>query len=136
LPEDLVALAGGADRLRLVLEDFFGRVFEDLMIGFLFAGKDRIRLVDKELELALAALGADVPYTGRPIREVHRALPILGGHFLRRQQLLRETMHDHSVPAAVAEALLRHNDSLRPLVTADEGSECRHDRATGDGRGS
>jgi hypothetical protein len=45
----------GADKLRAVIEDFYARIFDDVMIGFLFAGKDRRRLIDKEYELTVDA---------------------------------------------------------------------------------
>jgi hemoglobin len=109
--------AGGAQRLRRILVDFYDRVFADVMIGFLFRGKDRTRLVEKELELTLAAMGAEVGYTGRPLREAHAAVPILGGHFDRRQQILRETCDDQGLPAEVRDFWLAHNESLREQVT-------------------
>ena len=120
-----IAEGGGAQEIRRVLEEFYERVFADLMIGFLFRGKDRHRLVEKELELTLEALGADVPYTGRPLRAVHAPLPILGGHFLRRLQILREVMAEHGLPRPVQEAWIRHSEALRDQVTADRGSDCR-----------
>jgi hemoglobin len=119
----------GGDRLRRVLEDFYDRVLSDPMIGFLFVGVDRDRLVQREWEFTARLLGARVPYTGRSMPEAHAASPILGGHFLRRQQLLREVLAAHDVPAAVSEAWLAHNDTLRPQVTADRGSECSHERS-------
>jgi hemoglobin len=119
----------GPDALRVILEDFYHRVFADPMIGFLFSGSDRERLVQKEWELSAAMLGGPVRYTGRPMRQAHARSPILGGHFARRQQILRETLTDHGVADEVAAEWLRHNDRLRPQVTADAGSECSHSRA-------
>ena len=79
----------GGPALRRVLEDFYDRVFADTMIGFLFAGKNKQRLVQKEWEMAARMLGADeVAYTGRSIPEAHARSPILGGHFERRLQIL------------------------------------------------
>lgn len=120
----------GGDRLRAVIEDFYERVFSDVMIGFLFFGKDKQRLIDREWEFTASFLGAsDVRYTGRPIRAAHAASPILGGHFDRRLQILRDAMAAHEVPAAVREAWIQHTLSLRSQVTADRGSECDHDLA-------
>jgi hemoglobin len=120
--------AGGAPALRRVLEDFYARVFDDPMIGFLFAGKDRARLVEKELELMMAALGADVVYSGRPLEAVHKRLPIFGGHFDRRMQLLRETLADHDLPRDVQDAWLEHAASLRDQVTTMGPGDCEPER--------
>lgn len=120
----------GGDRLRAVLEDFYDRVFADTMIGFLFTGKDRARLVDKEWELAARMLGAgDVRYSGRPMREAHARVAILGGHFDRRVQLLRNVLADHRIDPEVVDTWIGHTLALRAQITADRGSECDHEAA-------
>lgn len=116
----------GAEALRAVLVDFYDRVFADVMIGFLFVGKDKQRLIDKEYELAARMLGADVEYTGRPIREAHAASPILGGHFERRRQILEDVLADHGVDPEVRAAWVKHTLALRSQVTKDRGTECDH----------
>ena len=82
----------GADALRAVVTDFYDRVFRDAMIGFMFQGKDKQHLIDREYELVAALLGAPgVTYTGRPMRVAHAQHTIFGGQFERRLQILRET---------------------------------------------
>ena len=122
---ELHELAGGPTKLRAVLEDFYDRVFDDAMIGFFFKGKDKVRLVEKELEFALRALGAEVEYTGRPIAEAHAEHHIMGGQFGRRLQILKETMREHGLPSEVVEAWVEHTERLRGLVTKDRAGECR-----------
>ena len=115
----------GETKLRAVITDFYSRVFGDVMIGFLFEGKDRQRLIDKEYEFTAHFLGADVKYTGRPMRTAHAQSPIFGGHFERRLQILRETLRDHAVDPGVAQAWIDHTLALRSQITADKGSECK-----------
>jgi hemoglobin len=115
----------GAEKLRAVITDFYHRVFGDLMIGFLFEGKDQQRLIDKEWEFTAHFLGADVPYTGKPMRQAHANSPIFGGHFERRLQLLRHAMAAHEVDAEVARVWIEHQQALRAQITVDRGSECR-----------
>ena len=118
----------GGDRLRAVLTDFYERVFADPMIGFLFAGKNKHRLIQKEWEMTARLLGAsEVEYTGRPMPEAHARSPILGGHFERRLQILADTLADHGVDPEVRDAWLGHTRALRPQVTADLGSDCDHE---------
>lgn len=115
----------GADPLRAVIADFYDRIFRDVMIGFMFAGKDKRHLIDREWELAAALLGAKgVTYTGRPMRTAHAQHTIFGGHFERRLQLLRETMRDHAVDPDVQQVWIDHTLSLRAQITRDRGSEC------------
>jgi hemoglobin len=121
----------GAERLRAVIEDFYARIFDDVMIGFLFAGKDRARLIDKEYELTARLLGAEVAYTGKPMREAHARSPILGGHFERRLEILRQTIAAHDVDPEVRDAWIEHTLALRAQITPDKGSECKDSEAAG-----
>jgi truncated hemoglobin YjbI len=116
----------GEVALRAVITDFYGRVFGDVMIGFMFQGKDRKHLIDREYELTAALLGAPgVTYTGRPLRAAHAQHTIFGGQFERRLQILRETLRDHAVDPEVQQAWIDHQLSLRGLITRDQGSECK-----------
>lgn len=120
----LAERAGGAAAIRAVLTDFYDHVFDDVMIGFLFRDADKTRLIEKECEHTLVALGADLVYTGRPIDAVHRPLPIMGGHFMRRRKLLADAIARAGLPDDVRDAWMAHNDALRPLVTPDRSGEC------------
>ena len=122
----------GEPKLRAVLADFYDRVFADVMIGFMFQGKDKQHLIDREYEMTAKMLGAShVAYTGRPMRTAHAAHTIFGGHFERRLQILRETLADHAVDPDVQREWLDHTLALREQITRDKGSECKD---TGEGR--
>jgi hemoglobin len=114
----------GTEPLRAVIADFYDRVFRDVMIGFMFQGKDKQHLIAREHELVAALLGANVKYTGRPMRAAHAQHTIFGGHFERRLQILRETLRDHAVDPEVQQAWIDHSLSLRSQITRDRGSEC------------
>ncbi len=116
----------GAEKLRAVIADFYDRVFGDVMIGFLFQGKNKQHLIDREVEFTAGFLGGkEIKYTGRPMREAHAQSPIFGGHFERRLQILREAMADHAVDPEVQRVWLDHSYALRPQITTDKGSECK-----------
>jgi hemoglobin len=119
----------GPDRLRAVVVDFYDHVFSDPMIGFHFAGKDKARLIEKEYELAARMLGADIPYTGRTMREVHSRIQILGGQFDRRLQILKNVLAAHAIDPEVQACWIDHTVAMRSQITADRGSECDHDAA-------
>src|ERR1051325_1293198 len=122
----------GPDALRAVLTDFYARVFADVMIGFLFRGKDRQHLIDREYELTAALLGApNITYRGRPMRTAHAQHTIFGGQFERRLQILRETLRDHAVDPEVQQAWIDHQLALRGQITRDQGSECKDTSAAG-----
>jgi hemoglobin len=116
----------GEAKLRAVIADFYDRVFRDVMIGFMFQGKDKQHLIDREYELAARMLGAShVTYTGRSMRTAHAQHTIFGGHFERRLQILRETMADHAVDPDVQRIWVEHTQALRSQITRDQGSECK-----------
>jgi hemoglobin len=119
---------GGEGALRAIIDRFVDRVFEDAMIGFFFAQASRERIKDKEFEFAAQHLGGPFQYTGRPLQTAHARHPIMGGHFMRRYQILSETLSEFGVPNAVREHWLAHTEKLRPAITQQRGSECRHDQ--------
>jgi hemoglobin len=114
----------GGDRLRAVVDDFYERVFADPMIGFLFDGKNKERLIRKEWELVAALLGAPIGYSGRSMAEAHAHVPITTGHFDRRLVLLEETLEAHHVDPDVRRRWLDHALSLRERLTSDPDQSC------------
>jgi len=117
--EPLLSRIGG-ETLRAVIADFYDRVFADVMIGYMFEGRDKQRLIDKEWELTARFLGGEDRYTGKPIREAHAPLKIFVGQFDRRLQILKNTLRDHQVDPAVAEAWIDHQIALRDQVIAGD----------------
>lgn len=114
----------GPERLRSVIRDFYERVFADTMIGFLFAGKNKERLIAKEWELVAALLGGPARYSGRTMSEAHRRVPITGGHFDRRLVLLEEAMEAHQVDPEVRRRWLDHARALRGQLIYDPDNSC------------
>ena len=121
---DLISRAGGERALRRIIDDFYHRVFSDLMIGFYFRNSDRERLVQKELELVLSLLDPARKYTGADLRRAHAPHRIQGGHFDRRMQLLRDAIADAGLDAEVENVWLTHAEGLRSLITGDPRGRC------------
>jgi truncated hemoglobin YjbI len=115
----------GEAKLRAVLTDFYDRVFRDVMIGFMFQGKDKQHLIEREYEMTAKMLGANVEYRGQPLRTAHARHTIFGGHFERRTQIMREAMADHDVDPELRQIWLDHTNALRAQITRDQGSECK-----------
>lgn len=120
---------GGEPVLRRIIERFVDRVFDDVMIGFLFRTARRERVKQKEYEHAAEHLGAGVAYTGRTLEEAHRAHAIMGGQFNRRLVILKETLEAFQVPEHVKQHWLQHAESQRSRIIGDAGNECDPDQA-------
>ena len=115
---------GGEAVLRAIIERFVDRLFDDLMIGYLFRAADRERVKAKEYEFAARHLGAEVAYTGRAVKEAHRAHRITGGQFMRRLQILKETLAAFQVPPEVSEHWIAHTLSLQAEITDNALDQC------------
>jgi hemoglobin len=124
MAEVLYDKLGGEVKLRAIIDSFIDRVFDDRMIGFFFRNADRARIKEMEYQLAANYLGAGVEYRGRPLDKVHANHPIMGGHFERRRQILKETLEFYQVAEEIKSAMLLHTDRLRPLITPESGSDC------------
>jgi hemoglobin len=122
--ESLFEALGAEANLRAIIERFVDRIFDDVMIGYLFRAADRQRIKDKEFEFAARHLGAQLTYTGRPLAEAHRAHRITGGQFMRRLQILKETLAEHQVPAEIREHWLNHTLALQAQITNNALDEC------------
>jgi len=122
--QSLFEQLGGESKLREIIDAFIDRVFEDRMIGFFFHNANRARIKEMEYQLIANFLGADIEYKGKPLQQTHAKHPIMGGQFARRRQILKETLEAYRVPESIEEAWLQHTDSLRPLITAQKGSDC------------
>lgn len=115
---------GGQAALQAIIARFVDRMFDDIMIGYLFRAADRERVKAKEYEFAARHLGAKISYTGRPIAEAHRAHRITGGQFMRRLQILKETLAAFQVPAEVSQHWLTHTLSLQAEITDNALDQC------------
>jgi hemoglobin len=124
LTDSLFQRAGGHAVVHAIIERFVRRMRRDIMIGFLFEKVDEKNLIQREFEFTARFLGAEMNYTGRPIAQVHAPLRIMGGHFDRRRQILKEEILSEGIDTAVASAWLEHVDRLRPVVTGHAPGEC------------
>ena len=116
---------GGEPKLRVIVDDFVDRCFDDVMIGFMFQRASRDRIKRFEYQHAAEHLGGPVRYGGRPLGEAHGPHRIFGGQFARRRQILIETLRDHGVADDIIDAWIAHQDTLRALITKDQASNCQ-----------
>ncbi len=117
-------ILGGEAALRAIIDGFVDQVFADRMIGFFFRNADKARIKEMEFQLAAGFLGAKIEYSGQPLDQVHRKFPIMGGHFARRRQILKESLEAHGVADDIMNLWLDHTDALRPLITPQSDSGC------------
>jgi truncated hemoglobin YjbI len=115
---------GGEAGLRRVLQALYDRLFDDPMIGFFFAGKNKAELIEHQLWFTARFLGGPSRYEGRSLPDAHAPLPILPAHFDRRHTILKEVLDAESVPQAVEDEWLRVDQSLKHAIVKS-GEEAR-----------
>lgn len=84
---------GGEPALEQILDLFYKKMQEDILIGFFFLGKDIRHIAQQQRKFLMRAWGVQRTYDGKPPATAHITLPpILQGHFDRRLVLLKETL--------------------------------------------
>lgn len=121
---NLFTQLGGEVPLRAIMAEFVAAMTTDPMIGFFFAGVDHARLLEREYQFTAGFLGANVAYTGRPLRATHAAARIMGGQFDRRKKLLSQVLQRHGLPDDLRAAWLAHVEALRGQITGQSGAQC------------
>jgi truncated hemoglobin YjbI len=117
---------GGQAQVRAVLTSLYDALFTDPIVGFLFRGKNKQRIVEQQVALTCAFLGGPERYEGVPLPQAHASLPLLAGHFDRRHRLLEQALVSHGVPVEAQVAWLRADEGLRlSVLGAGEGARER-----------
>ena len=114
----------GAEKLEAILQTFYQRCFDDLMIGHFFFSKDHNELLRHQLAFTSSMLGGPRAYEGRPLPQIHRAFPIRPAQFARRQVILKETMREFGVSPEVEKAWMEKEENLRDLIMPNKEA-CR-----------
>ncbi|MFT7521424.1 MAG: hemoglobin [Kiritimatiellia bacterium] len=115
-------LIGGDVVLERVVRQFVRRFVDDMIIGYLFVGRDYERIVKHEVEHAAGLLGGPSAYSGRPLTTVHRPLRINKGHFRRRLALVRLILRKNSVDEGIIERWIEADERLIDSITT--GQDC------------
>ena len=106
------------EEVRTCLRALYTRMKADRMVGFFFEGRDLDAIVEGQVALVVAMLGGPARYTGTPLPEAHRSLPLLPGHFDRRHTLLREVLAAEGVDEKVSAAWLEADAAWRRAILA------------------
>lgn len=89
---------GEAAGLERILQDFYQRLTQDIIVGYFFDNKDLQHIISQQKAFLMRAMGATRSYSGKPPAKAHLELPpIWKGHFDRRLRILEETLRDHGL---------------------------------------
>jgi truncated hemoglobin YjbI len=103
--------------LEKILQRFYEKMSQDLLIGFFFEGHDVQHIALMQKSFLMKTWGASASYSGRSPADAHSKLPpILKGHFDRRLVLLAETLREFQVEERFVEVWVRFEGSFRRAV--------------------
>ena len=111
--ESIYAQIGGHEALEAVVADFYDRVLAYDELAVFFSGTNMARLKGKQIEFFAAALGGPEPYTGAPMRQVHKGRGITGHHFTLVAIHLADSLAAAGVPDPTIEQILAAISPLR-----------------------
>jgi hemoglobin len=92
---------GGAEAVRVAVDQFYDRVLADPELAGYFASTDMARLKAHQRSFIAAAIGGSEVYRGRPMKDVHAPLRIQPAHFDRVVGHLVDTLAALGVPEPV-----------------------------------
>jgi hemoglobin len=113
---------GGQEALEVVVEDFYCRVLEDDHLSGFFAGTNMRRLKGKQVEFFAAALGGPRPYTGAPMKQVHKGRGITMHHFNLVAGHLKDSLTAAGVPEATIADILAAIAPLAADIASDHAT--------------
>ena len=116
----LFSSIGGEPALENILERFYQKMSQDLLIGYFFDHHDVRAIARKQKEFLMRAWGITPSYSGKAPADAHKALPqILRGHFDRRLVLLAETLREFKVSETDITLWVSFEDKFRDGIVTD-----------------
>ena len=107
---------GGRGALTAAVDDFFGRLLADPVLGPFFPHGVGARHRAYLVTILGEALGGPERYRGRDIGEAHQGLAITDAHFDRTAGHLHDTLIGLGVPRDLADYIVGIVAGLRPAV--------------------
>jgi truncated hemoglobin YjbI len=107
---------GGRGALTAAVDDFFGRLLADPVLGPFFPHGVGARHRAYLVTILGEALGGPERYRGRDIAEAHRGLGITDAHFDLAAAHLYDTLDGLGVPRHLSDQIVRIVAGLRPAV--------------------
>lgn len=120
----LLQRLGGAEVILQVHLSFYSTIFNHPWLGEFFYGKSQTALAKKQTSFMVACLGGNEGYQGETPATAHMHMYITREMLLEREQLLRNAIHEHGIPPALAEEWLEVDRSFWGAIEKGSAEEC------------
>lgn len=117
--QTLFEAVGGLPSLRRVHKIFYDKVYAHPWLGKFFAGHNQASIEARQTKFMAEKMGGDVEYYGKDMDIAHRHMFITQELFDLRSQLLRESLLEANVPAALAKRWLKIDSAFRRQIVKD-----------------
>lgn len=108
---------GGESGLEAILDSFYNKMAQDILIGYFFTGKDLKKIARMQKAFLMKAWGISQAYTGKFPAQAHKHLPdILKGHFDRRLVILRQTLQEFKISSEWIDVWVKFESGFRKAV--------------------
>lgn len=108
---------GGEPALQQILDSFYAKMSQDVLIGFFFTGKDIKHIAQQQKAFLMKAWGVTSSYQGKSPATAHEKLPpILAGHFDRRLVILAETLRAFKIDENSIDTWVGFENKFRQAV--------------------
>jgi hemoglobin len=111
---------GGFAKVRLIVSEFYDRIFDSDQLRPYFEHIDVPRLIDHQTKFVSALMGGPAAFTNDHLSRAHSRLGITHAEYDEMAELFRETLEDFDVPDADVDRLHAHLLSLREHVMGGE----------------
>jgi hemoglobin len=116
LKQTLFERVGGFAQVRLIVSEFYDRMFDSDRLRPYFEGIDLRRLMDHQTKFVSALMGGPASFTNDHLRRAHKHLGLTVGEVEEMAEIFRETLEDFELPEADVERMHAHVLSLQEYV--------------------
>ncbi len=114
---DPISRLGGFQQLITILDEFYTRLLDDILIGYIFKPFDRQKLINDQAEFVNRSLGGPHRnYEPRNLKQIHKPLRITAGHFDRRHQILIDVLDEFKVEKDIKELWLNLDLKFKAVI--------------------
>jgi hemoglobin len=104
---------------------FYDKIFNDKWLGQVFKGIDQNFIQSQQTDFMLGAMGGPKRYSGRSPDQAHPHIFITEEMWNHRENLLKSTFAEISVPAFIEDRWLKIDQAFKSKIVMRDAGECR-----------
>lgn len=115
--ENAIEELGGTAAVYAIVEDMYGRIYEDEELAPFFENADYVRLREMQFEFMVAALGGTARYSGAGLQAIHANRGITPKHYTKFVGHLIGALEDRGTEKRVIDWIVSQLAMYRDKIT-------------------